>query len=307
MKHVTKRLLTAAALTLAGCGSGGDDAKPSETRDLAAGEGPSGAMTYYGKKIEVDCSGIAIPPRAEGGAVDDLRGLRLGVPLDTAVRFAQCPEGKETDSILLEGDGPQLSRDQAGLNIRNFMRIATGRHQARWSSTDVLNYNPRNRLEQVDAEWSLYADGMPGQEKLYALWLTQPFAKGGEPTIASQQAALEKKYGKPALTGDRGEMFWLRGPDGKPLPDFDRDKLRECSAGIAIYGTQMNWRPDCGLTIVALIEPAYGNPQLAQAVRVAMIDAAAYYDYEVNRFPQERDAYRASQAADAGANEGGKF
>jgi hypothetical protein len=69
----------------------------------------------------------------------------------------------------------------------------------------------------------------------------------------------------------------------------------------------MNWRPDCGLTIVAMIEPAYGNPQLAQGVRVAMIDAAAYYDYEVNRFPQERDAYRASQAADAGANQGGKF
>lgn len=305
MPHATKILVAAAALSLAGCGGG--DPKPSETRDLAAGEGPSGAMTYYGKKIEVDCGGTVIPPRPEGSAVDDLRGLRLGVPLDTAVRFVQCPDGKEADSILLEGDGPQLSRDQAGLKIRSFVRVATGQHKARWSSTDVLNYDPRNRLEQVDAEWSLYADGMPGQEKLYALWLTQPFQKGGEPTIASQQAALEQKYGKPSLTGDRGEMFWLRGPDGKPLPEFDREKLRECSAGISIYGTQMNWRPDCGLTIVAMIEPAYGNPQLAQAVRVAMINAAAYYDYEVNRFPQERDAYRASQAADAGANQGGKF
>ncbi len=44
-----------------------------------------------------------------------------------------------------------------------------------------------------------------------------------------------------------------------------------------------------------------------RVVDFAMIDAAAYYDYEVNRFPQERDAYRASQAADAGANQGGKF
>ena len=107
MTHATKLVLAAAALSLAGCGSGGDGAKPSETRDLAAGEGPSGAMTYYGKKIEVDCGGIAIPPRADGGAVDDLRGLRLGVPLDTAVRFAQCPDGKEADSVMLEGDGPR--------------------------------------------------------------------------------------------------------------------------------------------------------------------------------------------------------
>lgn len=306
MKFGATFLAGAALFMLAGCGGAAEE-KASETRDLAAGEGPSGAMTYFGKKIEVGCSGIAIPPRLEGGPVDDLRGLRLGVSLDTAIRFAQCPDGKEADSILLEGDGPRLSRDEAGLKIRSFARVATGRHQARWGSTDVLNYNPRNRLDQVDAEWSLYADGMPGQEKLYALWLVQPFAKGGEPTIASQQAALEKKYGKPALVGDRGQLFWLLGPDGKPLPEFDRDKLRECSAGISIYGTQMNWRPDCGLTIVAQIEPAYGNPQLAQAVRVAMIDAARYYDYEVNRFPQERDAFRASQAADAGANEGGKF
>lgn len=306
MKYGATSLAGAALLMLVGCSGTAED-KPSETRDLAAGEGPSGAMTYFGKKVEVDCRGIAMPPRPEGAPVDDLRGLRLGVPLDTAIRFVQCPEGEEADSILLEGDGPRLSRDEAGLKIRSFARVATGRHRARWGSTDVLNYNPRNRLDQVDAEWSLYADGMPGQEKLYALWLVQPFAKDGEPTIASQQAALEKKYGKPAMVGDRGQFFWLLGPEGKPLPEFDRDKLRECSAGISIYGTQMNWRSDCGLTIVAQIEPAYGNPQLAQAVRVAMIDAASYYDYEVNRFPAERDAYRAAQAAGAGANEGGKF
>ena len=74
MPHATKILVAAAALSLAGCGGG--DPKPSETRDLAAGEGPSGAMTYYGKKIEVDCGGTMIPPRPEGSAVDDLRGLR---------------------------------------------------------------------------------------------------------------------------------------------------------------------------------------------------------------------------------------
>jgi len=304
-----KFLFSAAVLgLLAACGSGSTDpSAPAPTRDLAAEEGPNGAMTYFGKKIEVDCGSVAIPPRAKGAPVDDLRGLRLGVPLETAIRFTQCPKGEEADSVMLEGDGPTLSRDQAGLKIRSFVRVATGTHKPRWGATDVLNYDPRTRLETVDAQWSLYADGMPGQERLYALWLVQPFAEGSQPTIASQQAALEKKYGKPSLTGDSGEVFWLYGPEGKRLPDFDREKLRECSYGIAIYGTQMNWRPDCGLTIVAQVDTAYSNPQLAQSVQVAMIDAAAYYDYEVKRFPAERDALRAGQAGAAGANEGAEL
>ncbi|MDZ4138586.1 MAG: hypothetical protein U1D66_06865 [Erythrobacter sp.] len=293
---------------MAGCdGAGGDPTAPAPTRDLAADEGPNGAMTYFGKKVGVDCDDIAIPPRAKGAPVDDLRGLRLGVPLETAIRFAQCPKGEEVGSVMLEGDGPSLSRDQAGLKIRSFVRLATGVHKPRWGATDVLNYDPRTKLESVDAMWSLYADGMPGQEKLYALWLVLPFAEGSQPTIASQQAALESKYGKPSLTSDRGEMFWLYGPDGKRLPEFDREKLRACSYGIAIYGTRMNWRPDCGLTIVAQVDTAYANPQLAQSVQVAMIDAAAYYDYEVNRFPAERDALRAGQAGAAGANKGAEL
>lgn len=306
---VRRHLFSAAMLgVLSACNSASSDpAAPPPERDLAADEGPNGAMTYYGKKIEVDCDNVAIPPRADGRPVDDLRGLRLGVPLETAIRFGQCPKGEQADSVMLEGDGPTLRRDQAGLKIRSFVRIATGTHKPRWGATDVLNYDPRTKLETVDAQWSLYADGMPGQEKVYALWLVQPFAQGEQPTIASQVAALEGKYGKPSLTGDRGELFWLYGPDGKRLPEFDREKLRQCSNGIAIYGTQMNWRPDCGLTIAAQVDTAYDNPQLAQSVQVAMIDAAAYYDYEVNRFPAERDALRAGQAGQANANKGAEL
>ena len=305
-----RKYLFALAVTglLAACGSGANDpAAPPAIRDLGADEGPNGAMTYDGRKIEVDCGDIAIPARATDAPVDDLRGLRLGVTLATAIRFAQCPKGEQADSVMLEDDGPTLRRDQAGLDIRSFVRIATGQHKQRWGATDVLDFDPRNRLETVDAQWSLYADGMPGQEKVYAMWLAQPFAQGSQPTRASQLAALEGKYGKPSLTGDRGEMFWLYGPDGRRLPEFDREKLRECSNGIAIYGPQMNWRPDCGLTIVAQVDAAYDNPQLAQSVQVAMIDAAAYYDYEVNRFPKERDALRAGQAGQAGANKGAEL
>ncbi len=60
MPHATKFLVAAAALSLAGCGGG--DPKPSETRDLAAGEGPSGAMTYYGKPTSAQSREVACLP-----------------------------------------------------------------------------------------------------------------------------------------------------------------------------------------------------------------------------------------------------
>ena len=285
-------------LPAAACDKGAGN-KPSSTRDLAAGEGPSGAMTYFGKKVDVDCDDILVPRRAAGDPVDDVRGLRLGVPMETAVRFAQCPNGAETDSVVIEGDGPSLRRDQAGLNIRSFVRVASGQHRPRWGATNPLDYDPASRLRQVDAQWSFYGDGMPGNEKLYAIWLTQSFEKGSEPTIASQRAAIEAKYGKPTMVGDQGELFWLYQAGGKPLPEFDRQRLQNCRSSISVSGPQMNWSPECGLTIVARIDRAYDNPQLASAVHVALFDSATYYDYEVNRFPAERDALRAGGAAAA--------
>ena len=104
MTHATKLVLAAAALSLAGCGSGGDGAKPSETRDLAAGEGPSGAMTYYGKKIEVDCDGIAIRVSSTGAFgtspwVDYGHGIAA-----VFLAYRQYPPSQLRDALRQLGD-----------------------------------------------------------------------------------------------------------------------------------------------------------------------------------------------------------
>ena len=237
-----------AALLLASCGDGSESAaKPAEQRELAADEGPSGAMTFFGDKVEIDCPGnFGIPKRAAGAGVDDIRGLRLGVPGETAVRFAQCPDGDEADSIYLEDGSTSLQRNALGLKIRTSATVAGGEHKDRWGGRiNVMAMDPRDRLQSTDAIWRFTMDGMPGKERLFAMALDQPFAEGSQPTVESQVAGLKAKYGAPNYTDDRGRMFWLHLPDGKPIPAFDRALLQNCSfstdssAAVAAVGSRL--------------------------------------------------------------------
>lgn len=296
------------ALALAGCGGGGKPAAPPPERNLKQGEGPAGAMSAWGKKLEVDCpDSFDIPKRPDGAVVDDIRGLRLGVLGETAIRFAQCPDGEEADSVLEENTLGNFSRDQAGLKIRNSGSVAVGKHHAKWRNRDVFNDDLSRVLERADSIWHFQMDGMPGAEKLYAMWLEQPFAEGARPTIESQIAALKAKYGEPNYSDDRGTMFWLHLPDGKPIPSFDRELMRNCSYSIGVTGHDMRWGPDCGLVVAAAVQPSQ-NPLQASAVRLAVFDPAKLWDYQEHRFPAERDAMRASQAgAESGKAKGGNF
>lgn len=295
------------ALALAACGGSQPTEAPVE-RALKQDEGPSGAMTAWGKKLEIDCpSGSDIPRRPDGAPVDDIRGLRLGVTAERAIRFAQCPDGDEVDSVTEEGTLAQYRRDQAGLKIRTSASVATGQHRSRWRNRDVFNEDLSKVLERTTAVWRFQMDGMPGQEKLYAMWLDQPFAEGERPTIESQVAALKAKYGEPNYTDDRGGLFWLHLPDGKPIPQFDRQLLQNCSRSIGATNQSMQWGPDCGLVVAAEVRPSR-NPLQAASVHVAIFDPAKLWDYQENRFAAERDALVAQQAGtEAGKAQGGSF
>ena len=298
-----------ALMLVAACGGTAEDAgeKPVE-RALKADERPSGAMTAWGKKLEIECPRrFDIPARAEGTPVDDLRGLRLGVPGEIAVRFAQCPDGKEADSLYYEGGGLSFRRNEAGLEIRNFASVATGTFPARWRAPDIMNTNLVDQFEKPQAVWHLLMDGMPGQERLFGVWLDQLFPEGARPTTESQLAALKTKYGEPNYTDSRGGLYWLHLPDGKPVPAFDREGLRRCAYSVSASNRSLQWSPDCGLVIAAQVMPAQ-NPLQAQAVHVAIFDPAKLWDYQENRFAAERDALLARQAGvESDKTTGGTF
>jgi hypothetical protein len=298
-----------AALLLAACSGGADNAaKPAEQRKLAADEGPSGAMTYWGDKVEIDCPGeFGIAKRPDGAGVDDIRGLRLGVPGETAIRFAQCPDGDEADSIYKEAD-TSFERNALGLKIRTSATVAVGEHKERWGGRiNVMDMNPTDRLQTTGAIWHFTMDGMPGKETLFAMALDQPFAEGSQPTVESQVAGLKAKYGAPNYSDARARMFWLHLPDGKPIPAFDRTLLQNCSYSVDAAGRSLRWGPDCGLAITAEVTPA-ANPLLARQVQVAAFEPAKLWDYHNNRFEAERDALLATQAGSQAKNaKGGQF
>lgn len=316
MRHQAAMVLAAASMlaVLAGCGKKGQGpdgnvlAAP-EPRALAADEGPSGAMTYWGEKIDVVCPGsFAIPPRAADAPADDIRGLRLGVTGETAIRFAQCKDGAALDSIYIADDA-EFRRDARGLKINTMASVSTGALPPRWrgNNANVMDMNPSDRLERTDTTWRFIMDGMPGREKLYAMWLEQPFAKGAEPTVASQWAALKGKYGEPNYTDDRGRAYWLHTPDGKSIPAFNRDLLRSCAYQISASSQQLQWGNDCGLIVTAEVQ-ADQNPLLARIAYVAVFNPSALYDYQTNHFEAERDATLAGQAATQASNAtGGDF
>ncbi|ATQ41024.1 hypothetical protein [Caulobacter mirabilis] len=306
MRPAAAGALGLSLLALAACGDK-EKAKAVEPRPLEAGEKVAGAMDVWGRKLDIDCPRkFDVPARPSGARADDIRGLRLGVGYDTALLYAQCEKGRPLDSVLMT-ESADFDRQEQGLKIRTMAAVANGAFGPRFRQQDIFDRDPGRGLQKTDAVWRFIADGMPGQEKVYAIWLAQPFAKGEQPTVESQVAGLKAKYGEPTVVEDRGKMVWTAQPDGTPIPAFDRERLRRCANTVDPGHQALNYGPDCGVTVVARVTPDQ-NPALAYRVETAVFDPAGLWAYQNERFEQERDALLAGQAlAQSKTAEGGKF
>lgn len=313
-----KRIVTTLALAgflalIGGCGEGGQDksgeaASAPEPRQLAADEGPSGAMTYWGQKIDIKCPArFDIPDRAADAPVDDIRGLRLGVAGATAILFAQCKDGVALDSIYLE-DNVNFKRNAGGLKIRTGASVTVGILPDRWrQARNPLERDATKLLSWTNDQWYFVMDGMPGKERLYAMWLEQPFGQGTQPTVESQLAALKAKYGEPNYTDDRGRLYWLHQPDGKPIPLFNRTLLHTCHFQISTSHRSLSYGPECGTIITADVQRDR-NDLLARNVILAVFNPAALFEYQSLHFEDERDELLAREAAaTAAGTTGGNF
>ena len=307
---LSRRLAWAACLPLqlSACGSS-DAAREATPRALEADEGPHGAMSYKGEKLEIDCPGkFPVPKREQGSPVDDIVGLRLGVPYNVAVRFAQCPDGEEADSILQEGFGTRFHRDERGLQIKTSAAVAVGSFPSKLKGIDYMKADPSDFLEKVDSVWTFVADGMPGREIVYGIWRRQPFAEGSQPTIDSQVKALAAKYGTPTVADENGRtLYWMQTPQGAPIPVFDRDLINRCKYGVSARGQNLSYNGECGRVVTAMVEPAQNLVQ-ARSVSVAVFDPARLWEYQNTRFEAERDAVIAQEAGAAAKDaKGGTF
>lgn len=126
--------------------------------------------------------------------------------------------------------------------------------------------------------FSITPMGLPGQERVINVAREERFEAGANPTIASVEQALLKKYG-PATKhqNNAGQRYitWsydLTGglvTQGAPL--FNR-----CSGNASPNGG-VNLSPDCGTVVTAIVAPLRGNPELALSLQVGVVDQAGGY------------------------------
>ena len=244
-----RSLVPAAALALAACG-GGNQTANNDSPDIM-----NGAMTSNpDQRHTAQASGTADAEGIECGAVqpgsgNDVVGVTVGMSADDAYRLIACSNRALRVSFSDRGGfGPQVLPD--GRRMRKSITAVAGG-------------------ERIQA----LLVGLPGQERVVAITRELPFASGEAPLVTALVAQLQGKYG--ALRHDPNQYGqWsgnaIRGADGQPLPEGSLSGAG-CSLSAGLGGSL---RGDCGLSVAVDIQISRENPNLADRLKVSLIDGA---------------------------------
>ncbi|MEO7009006.1 MAG: hypothetical protein ABI156_07670 [Caldimonas sp.] len=305
MKHCTPTRLTMYALlfALAGCGKP-DAPTPTPTPAAPAKQAP---VAKADGLPELDCPGKA--DAALGGP--DIVGLKLGMARLAALNLARCLNretvvtfeanwlnGLQTYGIKL---APQAFSTRAGetseCQYRNFSEM-----QKCGAGNRVWNH--------LAEEVTVASPGVPGQEKVAAIWRTQNFKAGAMPAAETMLQALVQKYGAPQVRRGQQDqwiqLYWLQDPAGTPLAEGSRGAQSCLGINAQAHQTQQ-WREDCGLTISAQINLARENPLLVKEMAIGMANQQQLYtlgtrlQHELQELEGRRRMKELDQAKSSGA------
>jgi hypothetical protein len=312
-----------AAAVLTGCGGqknqgsgsggrSGPDAVASKA-DLPANA--SAEQVAAEGRAGLDCPpDISTPPRATGGPVDDIQGVRFGMSFEEARAWVLC-----SDPLLVTSEdtsrGFRLPAE--GKSVRQGFEATfakarverTGRQIAQDMQDEAMGrgLNRVNRnVGPGQSKWFVGTLGMPGEERVISVSREEWFPSGREPTVSAVAQALIAKYG-PATRdepgGDWHRLSWsydakgARVVDGSPL-------YARCRANPS-PDSGLNFVEDCGLTIEAWTKALPDNPDLVQFLQVGIVDQArGYAALEATTQGLEKQAAdrRAEQVKDASKN-----
>lgn len=278
----------ALASGLAGCGSG-EPATASTAADRAAQAAPTGDASAEevaaSKRGDVDCPAPSTPAPA-GSPVDDVLGVRPGMPYADATRTVLC-----SNPLLVITAEPQRGFDfpTFGQTVRQGFSARFAEPRVYKSGREIVQDMEREAtargmnavrhdMKPGQAKWFVATMGMPGHEKVIGAAREEWFEQGRNPTLDSVQQALVGKYGPIAKhwgsTGDR-ILVWMFDPRGRPVTETSLLYGR-CS-GIADPDASINLNPDCGVVIQAQLIGLRQNPDLAERMRVGVVDQAGGY------------------------------
>jgi len=250
--------------------------------------------------------------RKPNAPVDDVVGVRPGLTYDEAVNVVLCTHdllvaGEVTHRSfriqtygekLRQGFAASFAKPRVQRNARDFKKemqasaIAAGTNRARAG------------MEPGQSRWYVATMGAPGEERVVHAAREEVFEENRNPTIASVEQALIKKYGAPTENVDAGGtryLRWAHDPLGRAItetsPLYQRCLLQ------ASPDAATHFSPDCGLVVSAAVHPLRENPALGRMLQVAVMDQAGGYEAitVTERLLEQREMQRrARQVEQAG-------
>ncbi len=309
-----------AAATLAACGSKGHGAAQggaSSASSASGGSKPEWNTDASAEKVaklargDVDCPArIKTAARDAKAPVDDVVGVRPGITYEEAANVVLC-----TDKLMVvQPDGSR------GFQIKTFGETLRQGFEARLAEAQVHKSSKQMMQEMQDdalarggnavrhdmkagqSKWFVATMGAPGQERVISVAREEWFQDGKNPTMASVEQALLKKYGTPSRSqkaGGRTLVSWIYDPLGRPVTETS-PLYNRCS-GVSDPNGGVNLSPDCGLVVAAVVAPLPDNPDLSQFFQVGVVDQAGGYEKvsATERNLQQLDAQRRAQQVEA--------
>lgn len=278
---------------VSGCGSGTPESSSpagatSKRASSASTVNATAAEVAAEARGKVKCPAKVQTARPKDAPVDDVVGVRPGMTYEEAANVVLC-----THDLLVVNPDPsrRFSIQTYGQNVRQGFVARMAKERVQKTSQQILREmqdsamargsNRATRdLNPGESKWYVATMGMPGQERVISAAREEWFEAGRNPTTASVEQALIKKYGTPTQSylqdNRRKALLWAYDLRRRPITETS-PLYRNCQ-GTANPDAGTSFSPDCGLAVMAVIVAMQDNPQLAESMQVGTLDNAGGYE-----------------------------
>lgn len=326
MKSQSLSLLALTVLSLSACSSkeaSAPAAAPAAASPAARATTPAASGNKTAEQVaresrgQVKCPAKTSPDRATGAPVDDVLGVRPGMPYEQAANVVLCSD----DLMVVTESNRGFNIQTYGQKIRQGFSARFAEPHVQKSSREIMQEMQEDMMARSgnavrpddmkpgQSKWYVTTMGVPGQEKVIAVAREEWFAAGKNPTVSSVEQALVAKYGPPtarSTSGNQVFVTWAYDPLGRPITETS--PLRYTCQGVSDPDGGTNFSPDCGLVVAGHVRGLPDNPSLAQFFQVGVIDQAMGYEaitgteralQNVDSQRQAREVQDAAKNADA--------
>jgi hypothetical protein len=237
---------------------------------------------------DLDCPPkIKTPARNPQAPIDDVQGVRPGLTYEEAASLVMCTH----DLMVVQADGRGFQLPANGKDIRQGFSarfaeprvVKTSEQYMQEMNEEFMARSGnavRRDMKPGQSKWYVGTIGMPGEERVINAAREEWFEEGRQPTIASVEQALLKKYGSPTRkqhpAGGSAVLTWTYDPMGRLVTETS--PLYNSCSGAASPDGGANFSPDCGIVVMAIVYPLKQNPELGQMMQVGVVDQATGYE-----------------------------